>query len=208
MAELPSLGGLNPSRLQPVDAPSTLLERAFERFQPWRMRVEQYIRPKIRYDPDSPLLYRVDIIVSGGATSKHKEMVKEMDAKLDPIFLGLKYAENLKSGVAYYKCSMPEASTLEWRYEKPWDAMMPPGGTPPVNEIPGGSVRELIKLAFGEPPFQLLESEYTYEAVMPETTRLSEYSLIRIGDVEERDMNAARRGLRSVLGFGEYHSRR
>jgi len=203
MAFLPSLGELKPSHLQPIDAPSTVWERTTERYKPWRMAIEQFIKTKA-----DRLVYQVKITVMDGVLSKHRAMVEELDAKFDPVFAAAGFGENHRSGVALHKCSMPSASTIEWLYEKPWDAPMPPGGVPPANDLPGSSGYEFLKLTLGITPV-LNESSYVWEIApgIPDMVRRSEWVLTRTGDVGEEDMGVLKRGLRG-LGFGECPSRR
>ena len=67
MAFLPSLGALKPSHLQPIDAPSTVWERTTERYKPWRMAIEQFIKTK-----GDRLFYQVKITVMDVDLAAHR----------------------------------------------------------------------------------------------------------------------------------------
>lgn len=213
MNSLPALNALKSSRLQrggetDVDAPSTLFQRGVEKLYPWRIIIEQFIEPKYRRDPRFGLVYTVKITVMGGVLSKHRDMVKALDAKFDPVFAAGGFEEMAKSGLALHKCSNPKDSTIEWLYCKPWIGMMPPGGVPPNNEIPGGSSYEFLKLSLGQ-SVKLNESVYAWTTAqgIPDLARRSEWVLTRTNEVGEEYLGQVGQ-LRRALGLGEYPSLR
>jgi hypothetical protein len=81
---------------------------------------------------------------------------------------------------------------------------MPLNGIPPSTIIPYGSPYEFLKVALGDQPVELSESQYTWQQApgIPPSVSLDIWQLDRIGDTEEKDLGQGKRFLRG-LGFAE-----
>lgn len=199
MAELPSLGALRPALLQPVDAPSTLYERAAQYIKPWRIEFRQVIEPVGK----ASLQHVIRITVRDGVVSRQRDMLAALTKKFAPLF-SEGYTPMKNSGKLFTTCSDHTKSTLEWSFTTEYIGTMPQYGIPPATALPGGSPYMFLKMALGDQPVELAESLYTWTPVPGEapTVSMESWLLKRESDVEEKDLGQGRRFLRG-LGFAE-----
>jgi hypothetical protein len=199
MHVLPGLSALKASKLQPIDAPSTLWERGTQWWKPWKIEFSQEIEGDAKFG----LQHVVRITVTEGVVSKQRDMLKAMSDKFDPLFIQ-RFTPTSKSGKLNTVCSDHTRNFLFWEFRQSYSGMMPLNGIPPVSALPGGSPYMFFKLAFGDQPVQLAEALYTWQqapGLLPSVT-LDTWELVRQGDVEEQNLSVFQR-LRRGAGFGE-----
>jgi len=199
MHVLPGLSALKASKLQPIEAPSTLWERGTQWLKPWKIEFSQEIEGDAKFG----LQHVVRITVRDGVVSKQPDMLKAMSAKFDRLFMQ-RFTPTRNSGKLITVCSDHKRNFLFWEFRQSYSGMMPLNGIPPVSAIPGGSPYMFFKLAFGDQPVELAEALYTWQqapGILPSVT-LDTWELIRQGDADEKEVGLVGR-LRRGAGFGD-----